>query len=81
MRRGREYLLPAGGLWWNDLGSWASLHEQLGDDENSNVIDGENDGAVGDPVDGATMCHAPGKMVALLGVKGLVVVETEDAIC
>ncbi len=72
------YCLPAD-FAWNDLGSWASLHEQLGENENSNVVDGEKSELVAIQSTG-NYVHAPGKMVALLGVKGLVVVETEDAI-
>jgi mannose-1-phosphate guanylyltransferase len=72
------YCLPAD-FAWNDLGSWASLHEQLGENERSNVIDGENSELVAIQSFG-NYVHAPGKMVALLGVSGLVVVETEDAI-
>jgi mannose-1-phosphate guanylyltransferase len=64
---------------WNDLGSWASLHEQLGEDERSNVVDGEKSELVAIQSYG-NYVHAPGKMVALLGVQGLVVVETADAI-
>jgi len=72
------YCLPAD-FAWNDLGSWASLHEQLGEDERSNVVDGEKSELVAIQSYG-NYVHAPGKMVALLGVQGLVVVETEDAI-
>jgi mannose-1-phosphate guanylyltransferase len=77
MRSG-VYCIPAD-FEWNDLGSWASLHEQLGDDERSNVVDGEDSELVAIQSYG-NYVHAPGKMVALLGVSGLVVVETEDAI-
>jgi mannose-1-phosphate guanylyltransferase len=72
------YCIPAD-FEWNDLGSWASLHEQLGEDERSNVVDGEDSELVAIQSHG-NYVHAPGKMVALLGVSGLVVVETEDAI-
>jgi mannose-1-phosphate guanylyltransferase len=72
------FCLPAD-FEWNDLGSWASLHEQLGEDERSNVVDGENSELVAIQSSG-NYVHAPGKMVALLGVQGLVVVETDDAI-
>jgi len=72
------YCLPAD-FAWNDLGSWASLHEQLGEDERSNVVDGEKSELVAIQSSG-NYVHAPGKMVALLGVHGLVVVETADAI-
>ena len=72
------YCLPAD-FRWNDLGSWASLHEQLGENERSNVMDGDTSGLVAIASSG-NYVYAPGKMVALLGVEGLVVVETEDAL-
>jgi mannose-1-phosphate guanylyltransferase len=73
------YCLPAD-FAWNDLGSWAALHEhaaECGEMQNSNVIE-----ARGDVQIGSSGCYvfAPGKTVALVGVKDLVVVETEDAI-
>lgn len=72
------YCLPAD-FGWNDLGSWASLHEHLGETEDDNVIDGETTGLVALQAKG-NYVYAPGKMVALLGVDGLVVVETDDAL-
>jgi mannose-1-phosphate guanylyltransferase len=67
---------------WNDLGSWAALYEhqlELGEnvDAHENVmeaggfltVDAHNNYA-----------YSPKKFVALVGVKDLVVVETEDAI-
>jgi mannose-1-phosphate guanylyltransferase len=72
------YCLPAD-FGWNDLGSWASLHEHLGKHEDDNVMDGPTDGIVTIQSKG-NYVYAPGKMVALLGVDGLVVVETSDAL-
>jgi mannose-1-phosphate guanylyltransferase len=72
------YCLPAD-FGWNDLGSWSSLHEHLGSHEDDNVIDGATNGLVAIEAEG-NYVYAPGKMVALLGVEGLVVVETEDAL-
>jgi mannose-1-phosphate guanylyltransferase len=76
--RSNIYCLPAD-FGWNDLGSWASLHEHLGSHEDDNVIDGKTNGLVAIQAEG-NYVYAPGKMVALLGVDGLVVVETEDAL-
>ena len=72
------YCLPAD-FGWNDLGSWASLHEHLGDHTEDNVLDGQTNGLVTIESKG-NYVYAPGKMVALLGVNGLVVVETDDAL-
>ena len=72
------YSLPAD-FGWNDLGSWTSLHEHLGESETDNVIDGITTHLVTIQSTG-NYVYAPGKMVALLGVDDLVVVETEDAL-
>jgi mannose-1-phosphate guanylyltransferase len=77
-RRSNIYCLPAD-FGWNDIGSWASLHEHLGEADRDNVIDGETTGLFTIQSTG-NYVFAPGKTVALLGVDGLVVVETEDAL-
>jgi mannose-1-phosphate guanylyltransferase len=75
------YCLPAN-FGWNDLGSWAALYEhQLGQanlaDKHENVI--ESAGNL--PFDAhSNYVYSPEKFVALVGVKDLVVVETDDAI-
>ncbi len=77
-KRSNIYCLPAD-FGWNDLGSWASLHEHLGETHEDNVMDGPTSGLVAIQSEG-NYVYAPGKLVALLGVDGLVVVETEDAL-
>jgi len=73
------FCLPAD-FGWNDLGSWTALHEhqivkQTWPDENVLVGDGNFTlDATGNYV------HAPGKFVAAVGVKDMVIVETEDAL-
>ena len=73
------YCLPAD-FAWNDLGSWAALYEHMADvnDPGSvNVIEASHGVEIT-----STGCYvyAPKKAVALVGVKDLVVVETEDAL-
>jgi len=77
------YCLPAD-FAWNDLGSWASLHEHVaeGTPEEAalkNVCDGAQSKSVIIDAQG-NYVYAPGKVVALVGVKDLVVVETADAL-
>ena len=61
---------------WNDVGSWNALYELLPRDGSANVIRGEAlaQASSGNYVD------AEGKLVALLGVKDLVIVDTPDAL-
>jgi mannose-1-phosphate guanylyltransferase len=71
--------LPAD-FGWNDLGSWTALHEHhLGkrSPKDDNVIAGEGSFTLNAQ---GNYIHAPGKFVAALGVRNLVVVETEDAL-
>jgi mannose-1-phosphate guanylyltransferase len=76
---GNIFCLPAD-FGWNDLGSWTALHEHHVAKSNppqGNLIAGSDVfvlNASGNYV------HAPGKFVAAVGVKDLVVVETGDAL-
>jgi mannose-1-phosphate guanylyltransferase len=77
------YSLP-GDFGWNDLGSWDALHEHVTDcapDRVSvaNVFDGEDPLCISIDSTG-NYVHAPGKVIALVGVTNLVVVQTKDAL-
>jgi mannose-1-phosphate guanylyltransferase len=61
---------------WSDIGSWNTLWEESIKDENGNVIKGN-------VVTGQTdhcLIHANHRLVATLGVKNLIIVETNDAL-
>lgn len=61
---------------WSDIGNWQALDEFLRTDEKENIFHGE-----GVSVDSSScFVSAGGRLVALVGVKDLVVVETNDAI-
>jgi mannose-1-phosphate guanylyltransferase len=71
--------LPAD-FGWNDLGSWTALYEHQA--ARTNPTDGNlisADGAFALDANG-NYVYAPGKFVAAVGVRDLVVVETEDAL-
>jgi mannose-1-phosphate guanylyltransferase len=68
--------IAAGDFGWNDVGSWNAVYELLPRDLAGNVmaresvcIDAENN-----------FVDARGKLVALLGVKDLIIVDTPDAL-
>jgi mannose-1-phosphate guanylyltransferase/mannose-6-phosphate isomerase len=63
-------------IGWNDIGSWTALWEVGEKDANDNVVHGDVD------LRGATGCYvrAEQRMVAALGVRDLVIVETDDAV-
>src|ERR1700751_29066 len=77
------YCLP-GDFEWNDLGAWSALHEHVADcpPENisvANVFEGEDPVCISIDSTG-NYVHAPGKVIALVGVSDLVVVQTKDAL-
>jgi mannose-1-phosphate guanylyltransferase len=66
---------------WNDLGSWTALYEhrraQAKGAGDINIIDGERSFSLNAS---GNYVYSPGKFVAVVGVKDLVVVETGDAL-
>ena len=68
--------IAAGEFGWNDVGSWNAVYELLPHDVRGNVV-GEH--AICLDSDG-NLVDAGGKMVALLGMKNTIVVDTPDAL-
>jgi mannose-1-phosphate guanylyltransferase/mannose-6-phosphate isomerase len=61
---------------WSDVGSWSALHEASAADENGNVVRGDV------MVEDSSGCYlySESRLVAAVGLKDTVVVETKDAI-
>jgi mannose-1-phosphate guanylyltransferase len=77
------YCLP-GDFEWNDLGCWSALHEHASgcppeSVSVANVFEGEDPLCIAIDSTG-NYVHAPGKVIALVGVSNLVVVQTKDAL-
>jgi mannose-1-phosphate guanylyltransferase len=75
----RIFCLPSE-FGWNDLGSWTALHEHHVAKKrpaNGSLLNGAGNFALNAE---NNFVHAPGKFVATVGVRNLVVVETEDAL-
>jgi len=71
------YCIPAS-FGWNDLGSWTALYEHHSSGEDgANVIRAPQSFALNAE---GNFIHSEGKFVAAVGVKNLVVVETDDAL-
>jgi len=68
--------IPAGNIGWNDVGSWNAVYELHKRDAQGNALRGTAlvEQSSGNYID------AGGKLVALLGVKDLIVVDTPDAL-
>lgn len=69
------FVIP-GSFGWDDLGSWPALERVKKLDDNGNVIVGKHYGI--DTLD--SIIHSPDKVVTTIGVKNIVIVDTEDAI-
>ncbi len=71
------YCIPAS-FGWNDLGSWTALYEHRNPaNDGANVIQAEQSFTLDAQ---GNFIHSNGKFVAVVGVKDLVVVETDDAL-
>lgn len=76
MERSGDILVVPGEFGWNDVGSWDMMNVLHPEDENGNI-------ALGDAllVDSKnTTVYSGGRLVAVVGAEGLVVVETPDAV-
>jgi mannose-1-phosphate guanylyltransferase len=71
----RVFVIPAE-IGWSDIGSWAAVYELLAKHPGENIIAG-----AGESLDAeGNFLWSPGKFVAAVGVHGLVVVDTSDAL-
>lgn len=69
------FVIPAE-IGWSDIGSWAAVYELLAKQPGENIFSGP-----GQALDASgNFLYSPGKFVAAIGVKDLVVVETADAL-
>ncbi len=72
---GRVLTLEAN-FGWNDVGSWAAVHRMLPQDKKGNVGVGKWLGLQSSDC----LVYSPNRLVALLGMKDTVVVDTPDAL-
>jgi mannose-1-phosphate guanylyltransferase len=68
--------VPAGDIGWNDVGSWNAVYELLARDRDGNAAASD----LLSLASGGNYVDARGKLVALLGVRDLVIVDTPDAL-
>ena len=78
--RSNLYCIPSQ-FGWNDLGSWAALYEhQVEQHTNTDAYSNVNESTGSAALDAhGNYVYSPKKFVALVGVRDLVVVETDDA--
>jgi mannose-1-phosphate guanylyltransferase len=76
LERSRGVLTVPANLGWSDVGTWSALREVLPTTSGGSVIAAQT---VALEASG-NVVHAPGKLAALFGVEGLVVVDTGDVL-
>ncbi|MEK7190019.1 MAG: sugar phosphate nucleotidyltransferase [Patescibacteria group bacterium] len=75
----KDALIIKGDFGWNDIGAWDVLHNQLksGADVKGNVMKGK---VVHHDTDNCLLFGHGGRVLATLGMKDTIIVDTEDAI-
>ena len=76
MEKAEGVLMGVGNFGWSDVGAWSSLCPFLPKDKDNNASRGEN--ILLDTEN--CLVYNPQKLTALIGVKDLIVVDTEDAL-
>lgn len=76
MEKAEGVLMAKGDFGWSDVGAWSSLAEIWPQDKTGNALKGEN--IILDSQD--CLVYNPGKLTALVGVKDIIIVDTEDAL-
>jgi mannose-1-phosphate guanylyltransferase/mannose-6-phosphate isomerase len=76
MEHTRDGVVVAADIGWSDVGSWSALADVQDKDANGNAVRGD----VYLDSTSNTLVRAESRIVAVVGVKDLVVVETRDAI-
>ncbi|MDP8253955.1 MAG: mannose-1-phosphate guanylyltransferase/mannose-6-phosphate isomerase [Candidatus Kaelpia aquatica] len=69
-------LIPLNGLSWSDIGSFEALYDVMEKDESKNVLLGD---VVAEDTEGSFLISEK-RLISAVGLKDMLVVETEDAI-
>lgn len=77
--RGRVATVP-GDFGWHDVGDWNTLADVLSASADGNAVVGAAEDYLGVDTTGCVVVPRPGRLLATLGVHGLVLVDTDDAV-
>jgi mannose-1-phosphate guanylyltransferase len=78
-KAGDIYVIPAKDLGWNDVGSWLSLFDFISCDAEGNIKLGDE--VIWQETEDSLVVQAnPGKMVATIGLKDIIIVDTDKAL-
>jgi mannose-1-phosphate guanylyltransferase len=76
MEKADEVYTLVGDFGWNDIGSWSAIYDISAKDSVGNVLRGDVIAVESENC----MVYSPSKLVAIVGLKDIVVVETDDAL-
>jgi mannose-1-phosphate guanylyltransferase/mannose-6-phosphate isomerase len=76
MEKTRDAVVVPLDAGWSDVGSWSALHEASESDARGNVLHGD---VIAEETDGSYL-YSSSRLVATVGLKDHVVVETKDAV-
>jgi mannose-1-phosphate guanylyltransferase len=76
MEKARDVVVIPADIGWTDIGNWSSLFDVLPADENGNAATGPFVGI--DTHD--TLAFGGKRLIAAIGVRGMVIVDTDDAL-
>ncbi|MBI5152016.1 mannose-1-phosphate guanylyltransferase [Candidatus Peregrinibacteria bacterium] len=76
VEKSRVRIIPAE-LGWSDIGTWEAIHDELTRNKNQNIVKGKH---IGIDTTGSLIYGNKGKIIATIGVKNLVIVDTPDAL-
>lgn len=77
MEKAKNVVVLRGQFHWNDLGSWDEVYKLLPKDQEYNATNGTQHVLLDS---NGCLIDVPGKTVAAVGLKDLMIVETEDAL-
>jgi mannose-1-phosphate guanylyltransferase len=78
MEKSDNVFMLEGDFGWSDVGSWDALWEISEKDNQGNVLTGGGKAIFEDTED--SLVYSPQKLIALVGIKDLIIVETKDAL-
>lgn len=69
-------IIPAE-LGWNDIGTWEAIYNELARNKSQNIVKGKH---IGIDTTGSLIYGNESKIIATIGVKNLVIIDTPDAL-
>lgn len=80
MEKAKNLVMIPGDFGWSDIGNWAIIHEMSEPALEGNVIIGDEEGKHIALDTKGCLIHSNGRLIATIGLKDLVIVDTLDAI-